>query len=65
VPQRYEMWDKDLTLIKAAKRDLSMAELNLRRQGQLDSFSASRDKPYNKDSERADKPPSDRVGHGG
>jgi hypothetical protein len=32
MPQRYEEWDKDLTLIKAANRDLSVAELNLRRQ---------------------------------
>lgn len=30
--QRFEDWDKDLTLIKAAKRELSVAELNLRRQ---------------------------------
>jgi hypothetical protein len=28
--QRYEEWDKDLTLIKAANRELSVAELNLR-----------------------------------
>lgn len=27
---RYEEWDKDLTLIKAAKSELSMAEVNLR-----------------------------------
>jgi hypothetical protein len=32
VQQRYEEWDKDLTLIKAANRDLSMAELKLRQQ---------------------------------
>jgi hypothetical protein len=28
--QGYEEWDKDLTLIKAANRELSVAELNLR-----------------------------------
>lgn len=28
--QPYEEWDKDLTLIKAANRELSVAELNLR-----------------------------------
>jgi hypothetical protein len=28
--QRYEEWDKNLTLIKAANRELSVAELNLR-----------------------------------
>jgi hypothetical protein len=27
---RFEDWDKDLTLIKAANRELSVAELNLR-----------------------------------
>ena len=27
---RFEDWDKDLTLIKAANRELSIAELNLR-----------------------------------
>lgn len=32
MPQRYEEWDKDLTLVKAAHRDLSVAELTLRRQ---------------------------------
>jgi hypothetical protein len=31
VSQRFEDWDKDLTLIKAANRELSMAELHLRR----------------------------------
>jgi len=30
VPGRYEEWDKDLTLVKVAHRELSMAELNLR-----------------------------------
>jgi hypothetical protein len=30
VSARYEEWDKDLTLIKAAKSELSMAEVNLR-----------------------------------
>ena len=30
--QRYEEWDKDLTLIKAANRELNIAELNLRHQ---------------------------------
>jgi hypothetical protein len=30
--QRYEEWDRDLTLIKAANRELTVAELNLRRQ---------------------------------
>ena len=30
--QRFEEWDKDLTLIKAANRELSMAELHLRYQ---------------------------------
>ncbi len=30
--QRYEEWDKDLTFIKAANRELTVAELNLRRQ---------------------------------
>ena len=30
--QRYEEWDKELTLIKAALRELTVAELNLRRQ---------------------------------
>lgn len=29
--ERYEEWDEDLTLIKAADRELSVAELNLRR----------------------------------
>jgi hypothetical protein len=28
--QRYEEWDKDLTLIKATNRELSVAEPNLR-----------------------------------
>jgi hypothetical protein len=35
VTKRFEDWDEDLTLIKAANRDLSMAELNLRRQVML------------------------------
>ena len=30
--QRFEEWDKDLTLVRAAARELSVAELNLRRQ---------------------------------
>lgn len=30
IPQRYEEWDEDLTLIKAANRELTVAELNLR-----------------------------------
>jgi hypothetical protein len=30
VPGRFEEWDKDLTLIKAADLELSKAELNLR-----------------------------------
>ena len=30
MPGHYEAWDKDLTLIKAANRELNMAELNLR-----------------------------------
>jgi hypothetical protein len=30
VPGRYEEWDKDLALIKAANRELNVAELNLR-----------------------------------
>ena len=29
--ERYEEWDEDLTLIKAANRELSVAELNRRR----------------------------------
>jgi hypothetical protein len=32
MPRRFEEWDKDLTLIRAANRDLSQAELNLRHQ---------------------------------
>jgi hypothetical protein len=32
MPQRFEEWDKDLTLIKAANRELNIAELNLRHQ---------------------------------
>jgi hypothetical protein len=32
MPQQYEEWDKDLTLIKVANRELSIAELNLRHQ---------------------------------
>jgi hypothetical protein len=35
VTQRFEDWDEDLTLIKAANRDLSMAELNIRRRVML------------------------------
>ncbi|HEY6425814.1 MAG TPA: hypothetical protein VIX84_01140 [Acidimicrobiales bacterium] len=30
--QRFEDWDKDLTLVKAASRELAMAEVTLRRQ---------------------------------
>jgi hypothetical protein len=30
--ERFEEWDKDLTLVRAAARELSVAELNLRRQ---------------------------------
>jgi hypothetical protein len=30
VERRFEDWDEDLTLIKTANRDLSMAELHLR-----------------------------------
>jgi hypothetical protein len=30
MPRRFENWDKDLTLIKAANRELSVAELSLR-----------------------------------
>ena len=33
MPKRFEEWDKDLTLIKAANRELSIAELNLRHRG--------------------------------
>ena len=32
MPQSYEEWDKDLTLTRAANRELRMAELNLRHQ---------------------------------
>ena len=32
MPKRFEEWDKDLTLIKAANRELGMAELTLRHQ---------------------------------
>jgi hypothetical protein len=32
MPQRFEEWDKDLTLIKAASRELSVAEQTLRHQ---------------------------------
>lgn len=32
MPQRFEEWDGDLTLIKVANRELSVAELKLRRQ---------------------------------
>jgi hypothetical protein len=31
VAQVSEVWDKDLTLVRAASRDLKVAELNLRR----------------------------------
>jgi hypothetical protein len=31
VEQRFEEWDKDLTLVRAASRELSVAESNLRR----------------------------------
>lgn len=31
VSARFEEWDKDLTMIRAADRELSIAELNLRR----------------------------------
>jgi hypothetical protein len=30
--QRFEDWDKDLTLVRVANRELTLAELNLRRQ---------------------------------
>jgi hypothetical protein len=30
--QRFEEWDKDLTLIRVADRELTLAELRLRRQ---------------------------------
>jgi hypothetical protein len=30
--QRFEEWDKDLTLIKAANREMRIADLNLRHQ---------------------------------
>jgi hypothetical protein len=30
MPRRFEDWDRDLTLIKAADRELRIAELNLR-----------------------------------
>jgi hypothetical protein len=30
--QGFEEWDQDLTLVRAAARELSVAELNLRRQ---------------------------------
>jgi hypothetical protein len=30
--QRFEDWDKDLTLVRAASRDVNVAELNLRHQ---------------------------------
>jgi hypothetical protein len=30
--QRFEEWDRNLILVKAAARELSVAELNLRRQ---------------------------------
>jgi hypothetical protein len=30
MPRRFEEWDKDLTLIKSASRELSVAELTLR-----------------------------------
>ncbi len=32
MPQCFEEWDKDLTLIKAADRELRVPELNLRHQ---------------------------------
>jgi hypothetical protein len=32
MPQRFEEWNKDLTMVKAAHRELSVAELTLRRQ---------------------------------
>lgn len=30
VERRYEEWDKDLTLVRAAARDLNVAEMSLR-----------------------------------
>ena len=30
--RRYEEWDRDLTLVRAAARDLGVAEMSLRRQ---------------------------------
>ncbi len=32
VERRYEEWDRDLTLVRAAARDLSTAEISLRHQ---------------------------------
>jgi predicted enzyme related to lactoylglutathione lyase len=32
MPRRFEEWDKDLTLVRAANRELGQAELNLRHQ---------------------------------
>lgn len=32
VVRRYEEWDRDLTLVRAAARDLSVAEIGLRHQ---------------------------------
>ena len=32
VKRRYEVWDRDLTLVRAAARDVTVAEIGLRRQ---------------------------------